>query len=41
MQETRAFWNARLDNLEAVLRAEDAIEKARKPSPSPKKRRSK
>jgi DNA-binding transcriptional ArsR family regulator len=41
MHETRAFWSSRLDNLEAALRAEDAIEKARKPSPSPHKRRSK
>lgn len=41
MQSTRAFWSSRLDNLEAALRTEDAIEKARKPSPSPKKRRSK
>ena len=30
MHETRAFWTARLDQLEAALRAEDASEKARK-----------
>ena len=41
MHETREFWNTRLDRLEAALRAEDAIEKARNPSPSPKKRKSK
>jgi DNA-binding transcriptional ArsR family regulator len=29
MQQTRAFWSSRLDRLEAALRAEDAIEKAR------------
>jgi DNA-binding transcriptional ArsR family regulator len=32
MQKTRQFWNARLDLLEAALRAEDAIEKASKSS---------
>ena len=41
MHETREFWNTRLDRLEAALRAEDAIEKARKPSPSSTKRKSK
>ena len=41
MQETRAFWSSRLDRLEAALRADDAIEKARKTPPSPKKRSSK
>ena len=41
MQETRAFWSSRLDQLEAALRAEDAIEKAKRTPPSPKKRRSK
>ena len=35
MRKTRAFWNSRLDTLEAALRAEDAIEKASKSS-SPK-----
>lgn len=30
MQETREFWSARLDALEAALRADDAIEAARK-----------
>lgn len=30
MHETREFWTSRLDHLEAALRAEDAIEKARK-----------
>ena len=39
MHETREFWNSRLDHLEAALRAEDAIEKARRTSPTPKKRR--
>ena len=38
MQETRAFWSSRLDHLEAALRAEDAIEKA-KTSSSKRKRR--
>jgi len=34
MQKTREFWSTRLDHLEAALRAEDAIEKARnKPKP--------
>jgi len=37
MQETRAFWNERLDHLEAALRAEDAIAKAAKTS-SPKRK---
>jgi DNA-binding transcriptional ArsR family regulator len=41
MHETRQFWSSRLDQLEAALRAEDAIEKAKKAPPSPKKRRSK
>jgi DNA-binding transcriptional ArsR family regulator len=42
MLKTRAFWSARLDSLEAALRAEDAIEAARKKSstpPHPKRRR--
>ena len=32
MQETREFWNSRLDALEAALRADDAIESARRSS---------
>jgi hypothetical protein len=40
MARTREFWSSRLDVLEAALRAEDAIEKARKtPPPHPKRRR--
>ena len=31
MLKTREFWNTRLDALEAALRADDAIAKARKP----------
>jgi len=38
MRETRAFWTSRLDKLEAALRAEDAIEAARKSSRKPKPR---
>ena len=30
MLRTRDFWNSRLDNLEAALRAEDAIETAKR-----------
>ena len=43
MLKTRDFWTARLDELEAALRAEDAIAKAKKPltSTQPRKRRSK
>jgi DNA-binding transcriptional ArsR family regulator len=44
MHKTRQFWNARLDLLEAALRAEDAIEKASKSSSaksSPLKRKAK
>ena len=41
MQDTRQFWSSRLDRLEAALRADDAIEKARKAPPSPQKRSSK
>jgi len=43
MQKTREFWSSRLDRLEAALRAEDAIESARKKSltPSPSKQRRK
>ncbi len=33
MLRTREFWSDRLDVLEATLRAEDAIEKARQPKP--------
>ena len=32
MAKTRAFWSTRLDRLEAVLRAEDAIEAAKRTS---------
>jgi DNA-binding transcriptional ArsR family regulator len=40
MAKTRAFWTTRLDRLEAALRAEDAIEAARKSShPTTKPRR--
>ena len=42
MLKTREFWSARLDSLEAALRAEDAIEAARRKSstpPHPKQRR--
>jgi DNA-binding transcriptional ArsR family regulator len=35
MLKTREFWSARLDSLEAALRAEDAIEAARKKSSTP------
>ena len=38
MRETREFWTTRLDKLEAALRAEDAIEAARKSSKKPKPR---
>src|SRR5512145_2476783 len=38
MHETRDFWTSRLDHLEAALRADDAIQKASKPS-SPKRKR--
>jgi DNA-binding transcriptional ArsR family regulator len=44
MQKTREFWSSRLDALEAALRAEDAIEAARKKSLTPinpKRRRKK
>ena len=41
MLQTREFWSSRLDTLEAVLRAEDAIEKARKTSSKTSKRKSK
>jgi DNA-binding transcriptional ArsR family regulator len=42
MLKTREFWSSRLDSLEAALRAEDAIEAARKKSstpPHPQRRR--
>ena len=35
IRRERAAWAARLDRLEAALRAEDAIEAAKKPSPKP------
>jgi DNA-binding transcriptional ArsR family regulator len=38
MQRERAAWAIRLDKLEAALRAEDAIEAARKSSKKPKPR---
>ena len=38
MQRERAAWAARLDRLEAVLRAEDAIEAARRSSHTPSSR---
>lgn len=38
MHDTRQFWSSRLDRLEAALHADDAIEKARKTPPYPKKR---
>ena len=42
MQRTREFWSSRLDALDAALRADDAIEAARRKSstpPHPKRRR--
>jgi DNA-binding transcriptional ArsR family regulator len=39
IQRERAAWAVRLDRLEAALRAEDAIEAARKTSRQPKPRR--
>ena len=41
MQRERLAWTARLDRLEAALRAEDAIEAARKPSRKPATQRRK
>ena len=41
MQRERQAWTARLDRLEAALRAEDAIEAARKSSRKPNQRRRK
>lgn len=38
MQETREFWSSRLDDLEAALRADDAIEAARRKSTKSKPR---
>lgn len=39
MARTREFWSSRLDDLEAALRAEDAIAKASRPSkPTPKRK---
>lgn len=32
MQKTREFWSSRLDRLEAALRADDAIQKAKRRS---------
>ena len=39
MQRTREFWNSRLDNLEAALRADDAIKAASKSSKRTVKRK--
>jgi DNA-binding transcriptional ArsR family regulator len=39
IERERAAWTARLDKLEAALRAEDAIEAAKKSSLKPKPRR--
>jgi DNA-binding transcriptional ArsR family regulator len=39
MQKTREFWTSRLDHLEAALRADDAIAKAAKSPPPPKRKR--
>ena len=41
MARTREFWNSRLDDLEAALRAEDAIEAAAKSSKRTVKRKGK
>jgi DNA-binding transcriptional ArsR family regulator len=44
IERSRAFWTGRLDALEALLRAEDAIDAAKKdasPPPKPRKPRSK
>ena len=41
MQRTREFWTSRLDDLEAALRAEDAIEAAAKSSKRTVKRKDK
>ena len=39
MAETRRFWDSRLDLLEAALRADDAINAAKKPTPKPLRRK--
>ena len=40
MMKTREFWSSRLDTLAAALRADDAIQRAKKsPPPQPKRRR--
>jgi DNA-binding transcriptional ArsR family regulator len=39
MVRTREFWSSRLDRLEAALRADDAIEKASRPSQPTVKRK--
>jgi DNA-binding transcriptional ArsR family regulator len=41
MQQASEFWPKRLDDLEAALRAEDAIDKARRPKPKPDTRKRK
>lgn len=41
MLDTRRFWSSRLDRLEAALRAEDAIAKAKASKPSSPKRKRK
>ena len=39
IERSRAFWTGRLDALEAMLRAEDAIEAAKKDTSPPPKRK--
>jgi DNA-binding transcriptional ArsR family regulator len=39
IEQSRAFWTGRLDALEAMLRAEDAIAAAKKDTPPPPKRK--
>jgi DNA-binding transcriptional ArsR family regulator len=39
MHETREFWSSRLDRLEAALRADDAIAKAKASQPPIKRKR--
>ena len=39
IEQSRAFWTGRLDALEAMLRAEDAIAAAKKDNPPPPKRK--
>ena len=41
IQQQRVAWTARLDRLEAALRAEDAIDRAKAPTPRKTPRRSK